>query len=648
MPQRQVVERAIEDIADGTTVDWDALARDAGHDELELLKYLRLLGSVAQLHQSGSDAPQPRGIAASADSDATTDSLSEPWGRYRLKARIGEGSFGRVYLAWDPELEREIAIKILHNKVTDSELRQRLTAEGRALARVRHANVVSVYGLEAHGDRVGLCMEFVQGETLDSVVRSHGTLNAREAGVVGEDVCRALAAVHAAGFVHRDVKSRNVMRDRTGRIVLMDFGTGRETAHLRQGAVVDTAGTPMYMAPEVLAGLPASESSDVYSVAVLLYYLVTGEYPVEGRSIEELRAAHMQGRRHLLSDRRSDLPMTFIQVVERALAPDARQRYASAGALLEDLAKLALRVKLSPLQYIIRSALAVAAAVTLVTILGMLSSRVLNARLERSAFVTEGVRDWFIWGARSFLLPVVLFLVIVAGVGLAAVLRYILLALSKSVRRFDEKTRERLLQLVQRLRLDDVTVLASSVLLLSTAALLSAWFIFAPLIDALGQNVSNAPAEGLALLAPDYRCSSSGCQPVASAYFLNFRTMLIWILSLSVFGWFLVSKLAAIKGQTLNRGVACAGAVVMLLGTAILSYPFRMLYDTTFPAVMWNGADCYLLGERQDDRLLFCPELTPSRIRIVGREATLTRTGVTESMFTRFAKPGGGPRPTGQ
>src|SRR5262245_7926427 len=180
MPQRQAVERAIDDIADGTTVDWDVLDRDAGRDEREVLKYLRLLSKIAQLHQSAPDTPQPQSLAALpvADSGTTTDTVSEPWGRYRLTARVGEGSFGRVYLAWDSELEREIAIKILHDRVTDRELRQRLTAEGRALAKVRHANVVSVYGLETHGDRVGLCMEFVRGETLDSVVRSHGTLNA--------------------------------------------------------------------------------------------------------------------------------------------------------------------------------------------------------------------------------------------------------------------------------------------------------------------------------------------------------------------------------------------------------------------------------------------------------------------------------------
>src|SRR6185436_10816329 len=132
--------------------------------------------------------------------------------------------------------------------------------EGRALARVRDSHVVNVLGVETHEDQIALCMEFVHGETLEDSLRRHGTLNAREAALVGEDVCRALAAVHLAGFIHRDVKARNVMRERAGRIVLMDFGTGRDADELRKAGPAGMAGTPLYMAPEVLAGLPASAS----------------------------------------------------------------------------------------------------------------------------------------------------------------------------------------------------------------------------------------------------------------------------------------------------------------------------------------------------------------------------------------------------
>ena len=337
------VERAMEAIADGRAVDWSALEKAARtDDEREVLKFLRLVGDVADVHRSIThfveDAEESVTTSADRVSIESTDNLSESWGKYRLVEKVGEGGFGSVYRAWDPELEREVAIKILHPNVSVNQLKERLLREGRALARVEHPNVVRVFGVESHEDRVGLCMEFIHGETLGTVVRTQGVRNAREAMLVGEDVCRALAAVHRAGFVHRDVKSGNVMRDRAGRIMLMDFSAGRQTDRKISGGF-DRIGTPMYMAPEVLAGAPASFCSDVYSVGVLLYHLVTAKYPVEGRTVDDLLHAHRQGRRHLLIERRPDLPMPFVQVVERALAA-VPQRYDSAGTLLEALGQL--------------------------------------------------------------------------------------------------------------------------------------------------------------------------------------------------------------------------------------------------------------------------------------------------------------------
>src|SRR5262245_24182808 len=238
MPLEAVFDRALEEVADGRRVDWD-LSESGAHDEdeRERLKWLRILGDIANLHRSTLESfeeieavasrPVPVARAGSVDSAMST------WGRYELIEKVGEGSFGNVYRAWDPKLEREVAVKILHRHIADVGVTERLVREGRALARVRHPNVVSVFDVETHDGRVGLCMDFVQGQTLEGVLRTQGTLSAAEAAVVGQDICRALAAVHHAGFVHRDVKARNVMREQAGRIVLMDFGTGREARALQ-------------------------------------------------------------------------------------------------------------------------------------------------------------------------------------------------------------------------------------------------------------------------------------------------------------------------------------------------------------------------------------------------------------------------------
>ena len=648
MPPDSLIDRAIEAVADGAPVDWDLLDSQAPDDERELLKCLRILDGISELHRSTQDDEDPaedsleepppkQSIARPAVTGpvAMTDDRSDWWGRYRLIERVGEGSFGNVYRAWDPELEREIAIKILHRRVADSHLKERLLREGRALARVRDHNVVSVFGIESHGDRVGLCMEFVPGETLEAVLKTQGPRNAHEAVLVGEDVCRALAAVHGAGFVHRDVKARNVMREQAGRIVLMDFGTGREAEDLKEAGQAGIAGTPMYMAPEVLAGLPASESSDVYSTGVLLYYLVTSEYPVEGRTLEELRAAHMQGRRRLLSDRRSGLPLPFIQLVDRALSPDPEQRYASASALLEALERFSNPAAPRPLgRYLLVASLTILGAAGLMTGFGILSSRQFNNALGRSDFVSESVLDWFVWGAMSCLAPAVLLLIAMLAIGLLIVLRNVLLTVSEKARGMESAVRLWLVRAAHRLHLDEVSVLASCVVLVSTVALYSAWWGFSPLFEAYFQRVSTARAEDLALLAPDY-----------IRYHGDYRKAFIWIVFLSVLAWFPVARLAAFRREKLNRGMLAGGAAVVLLGLALLDFPYRLLRQNRFVAVTWNGVYCYNIGERWDDLLLFCPDLRPPRNRIVSKSTNLTPTGVTESIFTRFSKQPGTPRP---
>jgi serine/threonine-protein kinase len=223
---------------------------------------------------------------------------------------IGDGAFGRVYRARD-NLNRDVALKLF----TQPAQATRVLREGRLLARVRHPNIVVVHGSDQFGGRVGLWMEFVRGRTLEDELQSRGVFSAQEARLIGLDLCRALAAVHEAGVVHRDVKAQNVMRESGGRIVLMDFGAGADAA-IGESGTLDIAGTPSYLAPEVFAGHPASRASDLYTLGVLLYHLVTASYPVAGSNRSEIQRAHEEGRYKRLRDVRSDLPEGFVQVVE--------------------------------------------------------------------------------------------------------------------------------------------------------------------------------------------------------------------------------------------------------------------------------------------------------------------------------------------
>jgi serine/threonine protein kinase/Tol biopolymer transport system component len=329
-------------IADGSGVDWattDAGVADGDSDERGVLDQLKAIAALAALHR----APEER-------ADEGPSLAGKRWGALTLIAPIGEGRFGHVYRAWDARLQRQVALKILYAASPSAAASPtRAIEEARLLARVRHPNVLAVYGAECIDEQVGIWTEFIEGRTLESYLSTRGPLPADEVVAIGLDLCRALGAVHEAGLLHRDVKAQNVMRETGGRIVLMDFGTGHDLDRrpTREG---DLSGTPLYLAPELFAGGRPSVASDIYALAVLLFYLSTGRHPVPGRTLDDVRAAHRSRTRVALRDERADLPdvfvslpAPFIAVLERALNPDPAQRFESASAFEAALAQAQTR-----------------------------------------------------------------------------------------------------------------------------------------------------------------------------------------------------------------------------------------------------------------------------------------------------------------
>ena len=295
-------------VADGSGIDWDH-AEWSVSDPLEraAVRQLRRLANIAE---------------------ATRARLAR-WGPLEIRSELGRGAFGRVYRAWDPQLEREVALKLIDQRARASS--SAALREGRLLAQVRHPNVVVVHGADVFDDRVGIWMELVQGQTLKEMVEAHGPFGAYEGALIGREVCRALAAIHNRGIIHRDVKAQNVMREAGGRTVLMDLGASEAVAAAAEPGTL--RGTPAYLAPELLAGSGPSVQSDVYSVGVLLYYLVSGAFPVTGSSLQDLRERHARGDRIPLRDRRADLPSALVHAVAAALEADPAARPGSAGAL---------------------------------------------------------------------------------------------------------------------------------------------------------------------------------------------------------------------------------------------------------------------------------------------------------------------------
>ncbi|HEV7667054.1 MAG TPA: protein kinase [Thermoanaerobaculia bacterium] len=310
---------------------------------------MRALHAIERVHRAFSTWHTAEGSRDGGDVASEEPALEagSRWGDLEILDRLGRGSFGDVYRARDPHLDRIVALKLIRRlpqrserQPTDDGAREgrerRAIREGQLLARIRHENVVTVFGAAQHDGRIGLWMEYLEGKTLADLLREQGPFSAREAAGIGIDICRALAAVHTEGILHRDVKAQNVMRAARGRIVLTDFGIGRELGEAHEKHSL--SGTPLYLAPEIIAGGVATVSSDLYAVGVLLYCLTTGSFPVQGASLGEIRRAHERSETRLLRDARPELPRGFVEVVEKALSLDPKERHASAGALERALA----------------------------------------------------------------------------------------------------------------------------------------------------------------------------------------------------------------------------------------------------------------------------------------------------------------------
>jgi hypothetical protein len=631
MPPESALDRAVEAVADGMPVDWDVLESGSRSEgDRQWLRCLRILHDVASLHRGepnaaeatreGSGGARP-GATVTRSSDASTQ-----WGRYRLTEKVGQGSFGSVYRAWDPQLEREVAIKILHQHVADTRLRERLLHEGRALARVRHPNVVSVLGVEEHEGRVGLCMEFVRGETLDSVLQRHGTLNAREAALIGEDLCQALSAVHRAGFVHRDVKARNVMREEAGRIVLMDFGTGR--AANQPDIPGDLAGTPLYMAPEILEGEPASACSDIYSLGVLLFHLVTGEYPVRAGSLNELAEAHAARRRHRLAERRPDLPRSFVRVAERALAHEPSERYQSAAALLEALdTGLALQERVPAgeeslgLQRAMHLALSVVGVFLAVGLLGFVANRLFERVLEIDPDFAAGPADHVTVGVEA-LFPFAVYWVVGGVVAGAAAGLLRLLAWSHL-----ETTRARWAGWTRSL---DPIAVSLAVFLAGVTCWVAITWAFFDIFAAIG---------ALGGAAPDSAVDVSSLSPSAREAHLalgGYAAVLSFVLG--VVAWLGLPRL---ESQTDNpsivRLVRWAMLVLAFLVVTTAAMPRHFIWES-FEIVTFDGRPAVVIGSSNEELLLYAPDVDGRPRWRVSKDATgLERTGRTARLFDRHS-----------
>ena len=319
MTRDDAIDRFLAAVSDRCEADWAELERmSTSAADHALVENLRALHTIAE-----HGAPLSR-----ADADAPKGT----WAHLTLLEKIGEGAYGEVHRAWDPKLSIDVALKLIPSQLASPDEALR---EARMLARIRHDNVARVYGADHRDGFVGIWTEFVDGWTLEDVTREEGPQPEFQLLQMSEQLLQALAAIHGEHILHRDLKPANVLVEKSGRLVVADFGCGALRTSLGAGQRAQLAGTPRFWAPELFQNGAPTAASDCYALGVIIFLLATGEYPVDAADVSSLQAAHASGKRRLLTEARRDLPRAFTASVDRALEPDPAKRFRSACEWLE-------------------------------------------------------------------------------------------------------------------------------------------------------------------------------------------------------------------------------------------------------------------------------------------------------------------------
>lgn len=536
----------------------------------------------------------------------------QQWAEFHLSRELGRGGFGRVYAAWDPGLANDVALKIVALK--DPSRLSSVMREGQMIARVRHPNVVIVHGVRQVGDEVGFVMELIRGESLADVVRRQGPMGWEEAAVIGRTLCQALAAVHQKNLLHRDLKAQNVMRESGGRIVLMDFGIARELPRVQPSN--DLTGTPVYLAPELFGGASASVASDIYSLGVLLYFLVTGAYPIEGQTMLDLVAAHRSRASRRLIDRRPDLPPEFVRVVEGALSPAAADRYQSAGEMHRALDQIfgaiagvnppvpAPTPRPSPYRPWLIAAVALPICVAF---FGFLSTRVYDTKFGVGDLADESPLSWVKYGVLVMLPPAALTLIFLVLWAIGRTVWQLLRPAVPPLDRLSSRAKQTLSDSVGRHMPRDLKTLGRWLLVIQVVATVALAVIFRQLFVVLLYPLRDIGPDLWNALTPNW---DRGSLPT---HYLEASVITI---ALMVIGWRSLLRQPGAWMQV-DRSVIAAGLAVIALVVLALLAPYRLFFlSNHLPAFEVEGGRCYQTARRGDDLMLFCPDASSADKRI--------------------------------
>jgi serine/threonine-protein kinase len=271
---------------------------------------------------------------------------------YKISAILGEGGMGIVYKAFDLKLERFVALKILNEKsLTNPNYIARFKREAKNQAKFTHPNIVPVYGFTEYEGTFGIVMEYVEGETLEHLIKRKGHLELTEALSILKQMLLGIGYAHSKGFVHRDIKPSNIIINNEGVVKIMDFGISKSmnesTAITKTGVKI---GTILYMSPEQVRAQEPTGQSDIYSIGISFYEMLIGKAPFDYDSEYEIMEAHLKRNPIKLSSQFADIPMEVDNIIGRALQKTLERRYKTCDEFLVDIENLHDNITLPPAQ----------------------------------------------------------------------------------------------------------------------------------------------------------------------------------------------------------------------------------------------------------------------------------------------------------
>ena len=569
---------------------------------------------------------------ATADTNPLLLTSGRAYGPYLILRHLGTGGMGQVFLAEDARLGRRDAVKSLAGKwLTSPTARLRLMREARSAAALTHPNIATIYDVFEDGQHLLLVMEYVEGRSLRDVI-ADGPVPPNYALRLIIQIADAIGYAHDRGIVHCDLKPANVQLTPEGTAKVLDFGLARaafapeDEVSSSEGRFV---GTPGYMAPERILQGTILPTGDVYSLGVMLFELLTGRHPFAESGSARILSI-LSGIVPPVTSLAPGIPAELNEIVDRALARDSAQRYQSPHELSRDL-RAVLQTILQPVPAWWtsppRAAAAVVGAFLTLTLAGFTTSTFYNSPLGRTdGFDPESPLGWPLWGIRSLVAPFgyfVLFALIFQIGRLAGQLVFSLAPL----RRLFRPLLVAWSALHSAMRLARARTLAGAMLLAQLVVGILLFWRFQPIFSGLDSFVTQRSAAPLEIFSPGHVFERN-----------NFFLSLFLYVALFGYGWY-----SLMRWRRSYREGGAAGLIAAGIGVTAMSLffgqvlPYRTLTKSRAERVTYQSSPCYLVGQRRDEGMLFCP-LDPPPWRHVVKldDPALKRGGPFESIFTGF------------